>query len=73
MHEMTIMNRKGHETVTWDPRDTVAVKTAEQAFVTSLRQGSWAYQVKADGSYEQLTRFDPQAKTVMVMPPMAGG
>jgi hypothetical protein len=89
MGELKIASGRGHDTVPWDPTDEVSTENARTVFEELVRplEEEWrkrddvarkrafynAYVMLAPGKGEQVKEFDPNAGTILIMPPMAGG
>lgn len=63
--------------VSWDPKNKEEVKAAKQTFDDLIAKGYRAWRVdlaseKRDES-TQLAKFDPEAKDIVVLPPLTGG
>lgn len=62
----------GGRVIAWDTRDAASVAVATTTFDETLRDGGLAY--KTEGSSSEVIRtFDPQAETIILSRPMAGG
>ena len=80
-HSMLVMDRNGHTTVTWDPRDPASINEAKEQFDRYIREGYQAFRmdvVHEDGVVveekgERISEFDPQAGKVMMVPHLRGG
>ncbi len=81
MHVMNVMDRNGHTTVTWDPRDRASVNDAKREFERLIREGYSAFRmnvvsengVVVEEKGERIDTFDPQAGKVMMVPHLRGG
>lgn len=80
MHTMKVMfpyghPQAGHAEVTWADADTTAIQAAQAMFdevmahpgMTALAQGD------TGGTYKPITKFDPTAKDIQILRPIAGG
>lgn len=73
-HEMSLMNEHGDTKVHWDPMDPASVDTARTVFDTYLAQRFLAFSMDPSGTKgEPLAAFDPTARSILFVPPMAGG
>lgn len=71
---MDVMDRTGHTTVTWDPDKKVEVDVAEDTFKRLIKEGYNAFEVEsADKPGKRLTKFDPKAGKIMMVPQLVGG
>lgn len=80
-HTMLVMDRNGHTTVTWDPRDPASCTDAKVEFDRLIREGYQAFQmnvvsengVVVEEKGTRVTEFDPQAGKLMMVPHLRGG
>lgn len=80
-HVMEIMDRNGHTTVTWDPRDPASVRDARTKFNEMIHEGYTAFAmnvvsengVVVEEKGDRVTTFDPQAGKIMMVPQLRGG
>lgn len=70
MGSMVILNRKGHDVVTWDRTDDDQVRTARSRFNDERRDGKIAYSVRSGAV---LKEFDPQEDEIRFVTQVAGG
>lgn len=71
---MQIMDRSGHSSITWDPARPIEVSVARDTFDKLVKEGYSAFRVDADNEQgERITRFDPQAGKIMMVPQLRGG
>ena len=71
---MSVLNRQGDMTVTWDSEVESEVEHARQTFDRMRRKGHAAYRTREGGQRgEQISRFDPEAESILLAPPLAGG
>lgn len=81
-HIMHVMDRNGHTTVTWDPREPSSVNDARREFQRLVREGYSAFAMKVvsenggmivEEKGNRIGEFDPQAGKVMMVPHLVGG
>lgn len=78
---MDIMDRTGHSTMTWNVNDPESVKDAEAKFGEMIGQGYTAFAmdvksengVKVEEKGRRITKFDPAAGKIMLIPQLRGG
>lgn len=78
---MDIMDRTGHSTMTWNPNDPKSIKDAEAKFGEMIDQGYTAFAmdvksengVKVEEKGRRITKFDPAAGKIMLIPQLRGG
>lgn len=78
---MEVMDRNGHTTVTWDPRDPASVRDAKREFDRLIKAGYRAFEmnlvsensVVVEEKGAGITEFPPQAGKVMMVPHLQGG
>jgi hypothetical protein len=71
---MQIMDITGHSSITWDPDRPVEVDVARASFDKLVKEGYSAFRVDEDDEKgERITRFDPQAGKIMMVPQLRGG
>ena len=73
MHKLRIMDATGDTTVTWDTEAEEAVKEAERLFEHHRKSGATAFSVSPKGETTRITRFDPEAQQIVMIPRIAGG
>lgn len=74
MSDMHVMDQTGHTTVTWDPDIEVEVSAARDQFNTLVGKGYNAFRVEGrDNRGERITKFDPKAGKIMMVPQLVGG
>lgn len=74
MSEMFVMDRTGHSITTWDPSIDLEVNAARDQYNTLTSKGYSAFRVEgADNRGERLTKFDPKAGKIMMVPQLVGG
>jgi hypothetical protein len=68
------MDHSGHTTVAeWNAADSASVERARAAFETELGQGYMAVVSRGEGHAEQVRELPPDAPTVILRRPIAGG
>jgi hypothetical protein len=80
-HSMLVMDRNGHTTVTWDPRDPASCNDAEREFHRLIREGYHAFHMQVvsengvvvEEQGTRITEFDPTAGKLMLVPHLQGG
>lgn len=80
-HVMNIMDSSGHTTVTWNPEDEASIADARTEFNRLVREGFAAFRmdivsengVVVEEKGERITRFEPEAGKLMMVPHRAGG
>lgn len=80
-HVMNVMDSSGHTTVTWNPEDEASIVDARHEFDRLVRQGFAAFRmdivsengVVVEEKGERITRFEPTAGKLMMVPHRAGG
>lgn len=74
MSEMFVMDQTGHSITTWDPAVEAEVSAARDQFNTLTGKGYNAFRVEGlDNRGERLTKFDPSAGKIMMVPQLKGG
>ncbi len=74
VHVMKIMDRTGHTEISWDPTKPVEVSVAEAAFDKLIKERYSAFEVDEDGDRgERITKFNPKAGKIMMVPQLVGG
>lgn len=71
--QLRIMNRHGHSTVTWSTDLQETVEAANRRFNELLAEGYTAFEMQSATMGEQVTEFDAEAQTVVLVPRMVGG
>ena len=73
--EMSILDRSGDTTVTWDKDNADEVENAKRTFDDLKKKGFVAYSVKGRNGEkgEILREFDPDAERLIMAPPLVGG
>src|SRR5882672_9791133 len=80
-HQMQIMDRTGHTTMTWDPNDAGRVRDARNEFARLLRDGYQAFKMNVvmengvivEEKGDRSTTFDPTVGKYMMIPHLVGG
>lgn len=71
---MNIMDRTGHTSITWDPDKKVEVDVAKDTFERLVKEGYNAFEVESsDKAGKRMTKFDPKAGKIMMVPQLVGG
>ncbi len=78
---LRILDASGDTAVHWnrervaagDPEAMAAVWEAERIFAAARARGAQGFRVRPGEPAERLEQFDPQAKEILVIPPMVGG
>lgn len=74
MGELRYLDNTGDQKVVWDIDNDDEVEAAEATFDTLTEKGFTAYKVKKDGTQgKKITKFDPKAGMVIMVPKLAGG
>lgn len=74
MGELRILNKEGDTKHIWDPSKDEEVDAAEELYNKLVKEGYTAYKVKATGRKgEKMTKFDPKAGKVILVPRVVGG
>jgi len=74
MGEMRILDMTGDTKLIWDAENEDEVDSAKRTFKELTAKGYGAYLVKKDGKPgEKVTKFDPEAEKLILVPVMAGG
>lgn len=73
--EIATMGRTGDVKTIWNPANADELAHARETFDGLRKKGFLAFRVvDKDGSKgEQMTEFDPNAKMMIMVPPMQGG
>lgn len=74
-NEMSIMNHTGDVKKQWDPNNAVETADAKRSFDDLRAKGYLAFRVneKDASKGEQIREFEPNAGSIIMVPPMAGG
>ncbi|MBI4494268.1 MAG: hypothetical protein HY690_15890 [Chloroflexi bacterium] len=81
MARLRVLSARGDTTVEWDrarveagdPEAVAAVREAERIFEEQRQRGATAFKVEPGQPARKLTRFDPEAEQILVVPRVAGG
>jgi hypothetical protein len=74
MPQLIRMDHTGHTTVaTWSPDDAASVEAAQAALRSELDRGYFAMVSAGEGHAEQVRELPPDAPTVILRRPIAGG
>ena len=69
-----MIGRQGDTRVAWNPENIKEVAAAKKVFNEYLSRGFTAFATTGSGGKgKQITEFDPGAKEILFVPPMAGG
>jgi len=73
-HVMSTLGPEGDVKKIWDPTKPDEVEDAKRSFNDLRKKGYLAFSVNAEGDKgEQLNEFDPNAKSMIMVPQMQGG
>lgn len=74
MGELAIIDSTGDTKVMWDKDNDDEIEAAEDQFDALIEKGFTAYSVKKDGEKNRkITKFDPAAGKIIMVPKIAGG
>ena len=79
MNQMRVVSGRGHDTMTWEPpssteHDPAAVSDVKAEFDRLIAANYAAFDVGIAGRDDRrLEEFDPEAKSITVVAPLAGG
>lgn len=73
MGDLSVLNRTGHATVTWDEAEPETVEKAKQTFTEFIDQGFAMFVASAEAPAEQVRSFDPKAEHIIAVGPYVGG
>lgn len=73
LNEMLIMDQTGHTRTTWSPDDEDDIDVARRQFNDLTGKGYSAFRTKGDDMGKRLTKFDPKAGAMIMVPPLQGG
>jgi len=74
MGEIRYLDKTGDQKVIWNPENDDEVEAAEATFDMLKDKGFTAYRVKKDGTQgKKITKFDPKAGRIIMVPKLAGG
>ena len=71
-HEMHVMNKTGHTTVTWDRNNQAEIASALSSFESLTGQGYRAFRMDGERGH-RMDIFDPAAEKVVMVPQLRGG
>jgi hypothetical protein len=72
--EMAVLNEQGDVKTIWDSENEDEVSAARKTFDDMRAKGYAAFKAKRDGSKGELIRkFDPEAESIILAPPLQGG
>jgi len=73
-HLMATMNSSGDLKTMWNSDKTAEVEVARAQFQSMKAKGYMAYRINREGDKgEVMDKFDPEAETVILAPPLQGG
>lgn len=73
-HVMKTMDANGDSKIFWDPADEHSTQAAKNHFNELRQKGYKAFSVKANGETDkEIKEFDPQLRTLVMVPPRKGG
>jgi hypothetical protein len=70
---LATLNSLGDTKISWDPANADEVEAARNTFNDLRAKGFLAFKVVGKAKGEQITAFDPEAKRIIMAPPMMGG
>lgn len=73
---INVMDRvKGDQTIGWDENNPDEIEQAQATFDSLRAKGYLAYRVTKEGTKtgEQIKKFDPALKRIILAPPLVGG
>lgn len=74
MGEMRCLDKTGDMKVMWDPKNDDETDAAESQFDSLIEKGYKAFSVKKDGEKgKQISKFDPDAGKIIMVPALVGG
>ena len=74
MGELRCMSSLGDTKVIWDPKNDDEVEAAEEQFNTLIDKGFSAFEVKKGGDKgKKITKFNPNAGKIIMVPEIVGG
>ena len=74
MGELAVLDNTGDTKVLWDTKNQDEIDAAEEQFDTLIDKGFTAYSVKKDGEKnKKITKFDPNAGKIIMVPKIIGG
>lgn len=63
----------GDKRLEWDPENEHSIVLAKDMFEKALKEGKRAYRITNGRKGQPITEFDPNAKEILLVPPVAGG
>ena len=63
----------GDKQVAWEETDTASMERAREMIERAFREGRGVFALDEEGVGVRISRFDPQAKNVVVIPQIRGG
>ncbi len=74
MGEISVLGREGDTKVIWDSENEEEVALAKKQFEDAMEKKFAAFRVKKDGTKsKKITKFDPDAERIILVPALAGG
>lgn len=75
MNSMNVLDRTGDWKLEWDPDNKLEVDQMRKTFEHNVRDKKFtAFKLNKRGKQgEQIYKWDPEAKRIVLVPPMAGG
>ncbi len=75
MGELYVAGQSGHTTTNWDPKKPIEVKAASEQFEQLVKKSKFrAYRIDKKGEPGvEITEFDPNLASIIIVPPVAGG
>ena len=74
MGALKIISNEGDTRVMWDPKNDDEVEAAEAQFDALIEKGFTAFAVKKDGEKgKKISKFDPDAGKIIMVPRIVGG
>lgn len=71
---LCVLCGRGDIRLEWDQNDPASVERARAEWAALIGKGFAAFRMEGDGSAgEQVKEFDPTAREVIFVPPVAGG
>lgn len=73
-HQMAVLDRTGDKKTVWDASKPEEVEAVREEFDRLTAKGWTAFRVKKDGGKgEKITKFDPEAEAIIMVPRIVGG
>lgn len=75
IHQMSILDRTGHLSVTWSADNAEEVRAARATFTEMTGKGYSAFEVGENGKGrgERIRSFDANIEEMVLVPPVQGG